>query len=316
MGKHLIGVQTKGIFSEPPKAEEVALIRRAGFDCIDFSLDAFLLNSDIYRGELNDFFSCSEQDFLDIFRPLKETLKKEGLRISQMHVPYPLWILDPENDRTEQNEYIRKEVLPKSFALAKLLEIPFLVLHSIKCRGLSGYSAELRKNVEFFRELIPNARMADTIICLENLYGGFAGRLTDGPCSDPEEAKRYLEELNSAAGEERFGFCLDTGHMNLVHRSAREFTETLGKHIKILHIHDNNGKEDLHQLPFSFRDPEGKGGGVDWEEWIEAMKEIGYEGALSFETFPCMNAFPPELQEAALRAICGIGRYFASRLGA
>nr|MCR4907954.1 TIM barrel protein [Lachnospiraceae bacterium] len=88
----------------------------------------------------------------------------------------------------------------------------------------------------------------------------------------------------------------------------------LGKHIKILHIHDNNGKEDLHQLPCSFRDPEGKGGGVDWEEWIEAMKEIGYEGALSFETFPCMNAFPPELQEAALRAICGVGRYFASRL--
>ena len=35
-------------------------------------------------------------------------------------------------------------------------------------------------------------------------------------CADPDDAIWYLDTLNDYAGEELFGFCLDTGHLQLV----------------------------------------------------------------------------------------------------
>ena len=69
-------------------------------------------------------------------------------------------------------------------------------------------------------------------ICLENLYESVGGRLVEGVCSAPEEAVRYIDSLNEEAGEERFGFCLDTGHLNLVKRPPYETVLRLGRRIK------------------------------------------------------------------------------------
>lgn len=35
-------------------------------------------------------------------------------------------------------------------------------------------------------------------------------------CSDIPEACVYIDKLNEIAGEKLFGFCLDTGHLNLL----------------------------------------------------------------------------------------------------
>ena len=56
-----IGVQSKGILDSERLnlADGFEQIKNAGFDCIDLNLDVFLKNSELYQGEMNQFF---EQD--------------------------------------------------------------------------------------------------------------------------------------------------------------------------------------------------------------------------------------------------------------
>ncbi|MFR2694474.1 MAG: sugar phosphate isomerase/epimerase family protein [Enterocloster bolteae] len=113
---------------------------------------------------------------------------------------------------------------------------------------------------------------------------------------------------------ERFGFCLDTGHSELVKRPPYKTVLRLGHRIKILHLHENDGIEDLHQIPHTFGRKAGDG--FDRGGPFAGLRATGYDGVLNFETFPAMNSFPESVKEEVLRTIAGIGRYFAGRIGA
>ena len=69
-----IGVQTKGIYPERNAKQALQMIRNAGFTNIDFNIDAFLLNTDVYAGRINSFF---DQDIEE----LKEMVKKIWLTL-------------------------------------------------------------------------------------------------------------------------------------------------------------------------------------------------------------------------------------------
>ena len=47
-----VGVQTKGILPEMGIEDGVAIIAQAGFEMVDFNLDTFLKNSDVYGGKM------------------------------------------------------------------------------------------------------------------------------------------------------------------------------------------------------------------------------------------------------------------------
>jgi sugar phosphate isomerase/epimerase len=49
----------------------------------------------------------------------------------------------------------------------------------------------------------------------------------------------------------------------------------LGSYLAVLHVHDNDGERDRHWLPGL--------GIVDWEAFMHALVEIGFEGTLSLE---------------------------------
>lgn len=305
-----IGVQSKGILDSKTLEMEDGLewIKRAGFDCIDFNLDVFLQNSDLYQGQINLFFDRSMEELRQYFTPYLDGAKKHGLIYSQMHAPYPVWVWGKD----EQSEYMAGQVIPKCLEIAGFLGIPYVVIHPYKMQYRQSCQEERRQNLIFFKSLIDTARENGVIICLENLYESIGGRLVEGVCADPEEASWYVDTLNEAAGEERFGFCLDTGHLNLVKRRPYETVQKLGRRIKILHLHENDGIEDLHQIPYTFgRKPED---GFHWDGLLRGLREIGYSGVLSFETFPAMNSFPEGVKEDALKVIAGIGRYFSERI--
>ena len=57
-----LGVQTKEAVQDENPAEGFSLLRQAGFSCADFSLNAYLLNLDIYGNNLNRFFDASVQE--------------------------------------------------------------------------------------------------------------------------------------------------------------------------------------------------------------------------------------------------------------
>ena len=118
----------------------------------------------------------------------------------------------------------------------------------------------------------------------------------------------YIDTLNAEAGEELFGFCLDVGHANLTAKNLYEYIKTLGHRLTILHIHDNDARSDLHQMPYTHT--------VDWEGFIEGLRAIDFRGTLGFETFRVMGTFPKAVHPSALRLISDIGWYFASRIEA
>ncbi len=310
-----IGVQTKGILDEYVKGEGIyegfEQIASAGFEYIDFNLDVFLKNTDIYKGRINKFFDKTEEELIKFFTPYKDAMKMYGIRPSQMHAPYPVMVYG----MNAQNRYMVENVIPKSLFIANFLEIPYVVIHPIKLQYSVGKKEERDVNLEYFKSLIPLAKKYDVTICMENLYESFGNRIVEGVCADPDDIVWYMENLNEAADEEWFGVCLDTGHLNLVKREPYEFIMKVGKYLKILHIHDNDGVGDLHQMPFSFGMENGSGTGIIWQQVIDGLRDIGYKGVLSFETFPTVNSFPVRDKRNVLEMIAAIGSYMAEQIG-
>ena len=78
----------------------------------------------------------------------------------------------------------------------------------------------------------------------------------------------------------------------------------------MLHIHDNDGISDLHQIPFTFARTRENCSSTDWVGFLQGLREIHYAGTINFETAPVLTAFPQAMQEQVLRFIADIGRYF------
>lgn len=302
-----VGVQTKGILPEMGLEEGVALIANAEFESVDFNLDTFLKNSDVYAGKINKFFDADLESLLAYFVEYKKAFEAHGIRPSQMHAPYPILV----STRGDVTDYMQETVIPKSIAIAGMMEIPWVVMHPFKLQYTYGIDVERAMNLKYFISLIPLLKEHHVGVCVENLYEGVGGRITEGTCADPQDAIYYVDTLNQLAGEELFGCCLDTGHMELTHREPADYIRQVGKRLKILHMHENDAIGDLHQMPYTFGSkPEDS---VDWDDFRKALDEIGFDGTLSFETFPCVNSFPRGAREEVLRTIKAIGQEMTNK---
>lgn len=302
-----VGVQTKGILPEMGLEEGVALIANAGFERVDFNLDTFLKNSDVYAGRINKFFDADLESLLAYFGEYKKAFEEYGIKPSQMHAPYPIFV----PTRGDVTDYMQETVIPKSIAIAGMMEIPWVVMHPFKLQYTYGIDVERAMNLKYFESLIPLLKAHNVGVCVENLYQSVGGRITEGICADPQDAIYYVDTLNQLAGEELFGCCLDTGHMELTHREPADYIRQVGKRLKILHMHENDAIGDLHQMPYTFGSkPED---GVDWDDFRKALDEIGFEGTLSFEIFPCVNSFPRGARGEVLRTIREIGKEIADK---
>lgn len=100
-------------------------------------------------------------------------------------------------------------------------------------------------------------------ICLENLL-----RI----CRDADGIVALVDQLD----EERFGICLDTGHLNMCEQSQVEFIRKAGHRLHALHIADNEGERDQHMMPFGR-------GNIDFFSVVRALREVGYEGLFNLE---------------------------------
>lgn len=307
-----LGVQTKNVVNDEHPAEGFAMLARAGFSCADFSLNAYLLNSTLYQLERNAFFDRSVQELEHFFAPHKSSAGAAGIIINQMHMPYPNYV--PSADKA-LNDYLREVVAPKSMAVCAYFGCSYIVVHGFKlARFLGSEEAEWEETESFLDFLAPMAKEMGITICVENLYDGVGGHLVEGPGCNARKAVERIERVNEKYHSEVLGFCFDTGHANLVGLDFEEFITTLGSHLKVLHIHDNDGVRDLHQIPFTFARTRENKSSTDWEGFIRGLKHIGFQGTLSFETAPVLAAFPKEMKQDTLAFIARIGEYFSSQI--
>jgi len=298
-------VQTGGFFRGNDQADPRNRIKQLyeyGFESIDYNICDFIISRDIINGTPHPLLSAEMPEYLEFFRPLKEACEEFGIKFSQMHAPFPVYVKD-----CGKNEELLEAVI-KCMAAAQYLNCPTIVVHPFT--SSISKEDEWEVNMNLYRKLIPAAKQYGVMICLENMFFRRGAHLLPGCCADASEACRYIDALNEEAGEELFGYCFDIGHANLTSRLIANDIRTLGKRLTILHIHDNDSLDDLHLMPYS----QSSKRAVDWEGFIQGLRDIGYRGSLSFETFNVMNHYPPELWPEVLQLMAAECRYFKDRI--
>ena len=300
-----ISVQTGGLQYNDLNADEVfGMMKRAGFEAMDFNIDPHLPCAAISKGPLTDFFDQPVEALIEYYRPVKEAAERQGVAFAQMHAPFPLWV----PDKPEVNAYMIT-VVEKCAALCQFLSCPLLVVHPMT---RPTKEEEWEVNMTMYRAMIPAGKKYGVKLCLENLPQGARGRTVEGVCCDAPEVCKYVDTLNAEAGEEIFGFCFDLGHANILGLRVRDFLVGIGHRLSCLHLHDNNGTSDWHTAPYTCMS--GSYYATDWEGLLQGLTEIGYRGALNFETFRATKGLPRRLQAEMLHYIASVGYYFKDRI--
>lgn len=307
-----IGVQSQNVVYDDDPLVGYETLKRAGFDCCDFSLNTYLINTSIYNYDLNDFFSKPETELENFFAAHSRAAKKVGICINQMHMPYPNYI---PNTPREINDYLMNTVAPNSIKICAAMDCKNIVVHGFKLRrNWVSEEKEWEETEKFFDSIAPLAKEHGIVICVENIYESCGGHIVEGSCCNAAKAAERIDRFNDRCGCEVLGFCYDTGHANLIGLDHYDFITTLGSRLKVLHIHDNDGVGDLHQIPFTFTRVRENTACTDWESFTAGLREIKFDGVLSFETAPVLRSFPPEMKEDALAFIAKIGRYFGEKI--
>ena len=186
----------------------------------------------------------------------REFLRQENFTMTQGH----LWLrvrlcTDPET----------AEKLVKWLELYDAIGIENAVLHCDELHEQSDLSFEEidARNLEVLRRICAQTPELKIRICLENLTR------TSGNVES-------LVSLVDRLPPERFGICLDTGHLNLCGRNQREFILKAAHRLHALHIADNEGERDQHMMPFGR-------GNVDFFEVVAALREVDYHGLFNLE---------------------------------
>ena len=302
MKKHLISVQSGNWYDVSNDDASMRYAKECGIEALDYNIDNVINTTKFSEGEVYPICDLSLDEFVKHYTPLKDASEKYGVAISQMHAPFPVYF--PGMD--DVNEYIIN-VLEKIIATCAYVNCPALVIHPFV--NLS-FDENMEINLQIYRRLIPAAKKYGVKICLENLFKSSKSVIF----SNARDAAKMIDRLNEEAGEDLFGFCFDLGHANLLRYDVRDFLNVLGKRLTVLHIHDNNGNGDSHLIPFTQTDNWASRFTTDWEGFIEGLRDIAYEGNLSFETFRGVKLMPKDVEKEALSLITAIGRYLRRRI--
>lgn len=303
-----ISVQNGGIIERIGAEKCYASIKEAGFTAIDWNIDHGLSSADIkgltYAGM--SIFERSIKEVIAHYTTELDLIAKYGLTISQAHAPFPAYV----PGHPEVLEFMIR-IYENCIRLCHHAGCKHLVIHGISLEESDKTNTPetiAALNWHLYESLIPTLLECDVTVCLENLFTR-RPLPVEGACSDPHEAAQLIDALNQKAGREVFGFCLDIGHLQLLNKNFRTYIPVLGKRIKALHLHDNDGRNDLHLAPIT--------GTVNWAVLCDCLKQIGYDGDLSFETFMQVRIaqrFDEDLLLPWLKVICATGESFRKKI--
>lgn len=260
----------------------IDILAEAGYDAIDFSQ----FHETFYSDEYSDKY----------FSEIRKYAEDKGLYFNQSHAPFSSSFSDEE--KTKERFYEITEAMKR----ASILGVKNIIVHP--CQHLK-YDEEgnpeklFEYNMDFYGRLVPFCEEYGIKVALENMWQ-HTGMINHSTCSRPEEYIRYMDELNNDC----FVACLDIGHTTLLREDPDIFIKKLGKErLKCLHVHDVDGTNDNHTLPFF--------GIVNWEKVMKALAEIGYEGEITFEADRFMSNKPDALLPHYAAFMEKTGRYLA-----
>jgi D-psicose/D-tagatose/L-ribulose 3-epimerase len=220
-----------------------------GFDCVELPPDPFLMDS----GRLRD---------------LKEYAEGKGVEIV-------FSCGFPENcDMASDDRFIRENGMKYMHRILRLMENA-----DIRLMGGTFYTKWPSYRVETLSMGEKERIFQRTALCLKEAVKETEGSLITLAIEPLNRFEGFL--INTAAEGRRFceivdnpnvGLMLDGFHMSVEEDSIQDAVRIAGKHLKHLHLAENNRK-----LPGM--------GTFCWDEFFTVLKEIGYTGRFDIEAF-------------------------------
>jgi sugar phosphate isomerase/epimerase len=262
-----------------------------GFECLDVSR---------FTNTETDFFKLPEAEFEKELVRYGSVLKANGITANQSHSPWR----HPAEDFTVEQRAERLEAFKKAIRGSAYLGVTDFVMHPIMPFGTnSPDNPELMRdmNAEFMAALAEESKKYGNIrINVENLP------FPKLPLNHPTDIVEHVKRMNREVSGDLFRVCIDTGHCNYCKYSAAESVRLVGDLLGTLHVHDNDSTRDAHATPGN--------GNIDWEDFSNALREVGFDKVLSFETQVDKDIPIGEERDGMERELFNIGMKIAKRI--
>lgn len=214
--------------------------------------------------ELRRFLPHLDYTSASAMRRMTAAFQENDLAVHSVHMPDGVIA-----DMASPDEAIRGQAVAEAKAVAVALTRlggRFLVTHaggavddeSERAAGLAASRSSLAEVAAFCREVGVKVAVENSLPTRPRLG----------------ETVSEVVELVEAVGAGNVGYCLDTSHANLGGGVVAAL-ERVGHKLMTVHLSDNDGTSDRHELPFA--------GVIDWRAFIERLVGVGYEGVFMFE---------------------------------
>jgi sugar phosphate isomerase/epimerase len=186
--------------------------------------------------------------------------RESDLKLHSLHSPMyndEFWGRSGPQSVITITEPVKSKRLPMVDEIKRALEIaetiPFKYL--VQHMGVSGEEFDLHKFDAAFsaiEQLSLFAHQRGVEILLENIPNELSSAIR----------LHQFEELTHVG----LNYCFDTGHANMGKGVEHEF-QLMKPRIRSTHVHDNNGKDDIHIPPLI-----GEGGTIDWKNTMQLLR--------------------------------------------
>ena len=140
--------------------------------------------------------------------------------------------------------------IKRALEVAEVIPFRYLIQH-LGVGGQEFSEHALEAGFSSLDELVVFAKQRGVEILLENTPNEFSSA----------ERLKIFDEFTHL----RLNYVFDTGHAHIGAGIPHEF-ELMKDRIRSLHVHDNNGKDDLHLFPGA------EGGTIDWAETMQLLR--------------------------------------------
>ncbi|MCM1217940.1 MAG: TIM barrel protein [Lachnospiraceae bacterium] len=241
------------------------------------------------------------EELQDSIAPVLEQCKKEELQCPVAMAPY----LERGTKRADLNVLLER-LAAESIRTCGQAGCQYIIIPPLSAGIAEG--ALWEQNRAYYLRLAETAKQCRVQILLENQCRDFNGHLLRGLCSDSTQAAAWVDALNEAVGEERFGFCMDAGVCSLCGQNMYDVILQLGSRLKAVILRDCDGSGESALLPFTAVK---KGQSqTDWLNLLRGLRETGFDGGLLLNFGDTAAAFSPLLRPELLRLAKSVAEYF------
>lgn len=209
---------------------------------------------------------------------VKKWLKEFNLSVHSTHGPFRHFT--PNQPVLEFREY-RQKLWHKTIEQCSEVGSPIMVVHGLDRKEYDFKKSEIEILGNSLADLCEYGRKLGVIIALENIQNG--ENLDDAISTNLKDHRVNFPGIG-------LHYCLDIGHVVLNGLDIIDEIKVAGKELVSLHIHNNDGINDSHNIPTE--------GIIDWGHIYHELRTThGYTGQLVMEVFGGTNP------EATLKSI-------------